>query len=1277
MVRVNQFFIIIVISLFMIMGCNGGSSSTPKPSPTPSPTPSPNNPSPDPNKDIISNKLVLKDLGIKTEAPSVVVMPIHVSDMDTGESVAGLTVNNLKLYEDAALIGEESFITIKPVLDSVVNFNVVLMVDVSSSLTINDIAQVKNALTTYVESLTVNQNLAVYTFDDTINKLVGFTNDKTALKLAINSISRGNASTNLYGAIESAASLTNDVFSLNNLSFTSDVGAMVVVTDGSDTSGISTLVAAKLAVQDKRAYAIPVGNAGTVGGELYNSLKDIFSGDDNVLAINDFSALTTTLSGIKTKLEKYYEGLYYVYYASPSRSGSHSLSLSINNNLNTESSGKVEGAFDATGFSSVVTQVQAEGATDLYLGEKVTWNISTAWSNDPDNYSWTSDALANNKIKATINNTGAQGVIEVIDRTLVGQTIPITITDNNWNKIITKNLFVRDSRAPKNINLSQTGFRENTIAWNPVIDATGYKIYWSNSSGVNDKSNVIDATNSQLIHSSLTSGKQYYYRIQSVFTNNISELSGEYSLNVIVDTPQNFTISTTPTENTLGWDLVGDATYKLVWNTTGNPSIADNVIDLPIGTTSYTHSNLDASKFYYYSIIANDVSILSTQSLVLRGGYTLGVNVSGLTGEIVLTSPTMANLIVSADGFHNFSTPIAEANPYNVTVLQTSFAQNCTVTNEQGVIAGNVDTVNVSCVDMQIPEPTLTFGVKKIILSWNQIQGASHYNVLFDADGQSGYQPITNNLTSLTYAYNIPVHLTNWPSARFIIQSCDGTRCVDSLASTLSASQSINSIGYFKASNTDASDHFGHAVNLSADGNTLAVSAPYEGSNATGINGNQLDNSAFGSGAVYLYRYDTATSSWLQQAYIKASNAEANDNFGFSISLSADGNTLAVGANSESSNATGINGNQLDNNAASAGAVYLYRYDTTTSSWTQQAYIKASNTAANDRFGSGVSLSADGETLAVGAFEEASSDTGINGNQLDNSAVGAGAVYLYRYNTTTSVWTQQAYIKASNAEANDGFGYALSLSADSNALAVGAFREDGGANGINGIQNNNGAINAGAVYLYRYNSTTSSWSQQAYIKASNTGANDAFGVRLSLSADGNSLAVGATAEASSATGINGYQNDDSAINAGAVYLYRYNTMTSAWSQQAYIKSSNSEGGDGFGIAICFSADANTLAVGAGLEDSNALGINGDQINNSAKLSGAVYLYRYDSMTSAWSEQVYIKASNKSGFFGRAISLNADGKTLAVGANSEKSKATGINGNQLDTSASYAGAVYLY
>ncbi|MGI9261988.1 MAG: hypothetical protein ACR2QR_08130, partial [Woeseiaceae bacterium] len=404
--------------------------------------------------------------------------------------------------------------------------------------------------------------------------------------------------------------------------------------------------------------------------------------------------------------------------------------------------------------------------------------------------------------------------------------------------------------------------------------------------------------------------------------------------------------------------------------------------------------------------------------------------------------------------------------------------------------------------------------------------------------------------------------------------------------------------------------------------------------------------------------------------YFKASNNQPGDNFGEAVALSADGSTLAVGARLESSNSTGIDGDQNDNSAGGAGAVYVFRFDGT--AWSQQAYVKASNTGTGDGFGGAISLSGDGNTLAVGARFEDSSATSVGGDQNDNLLSDAGAAYVFQFNGAE--WMQQAYVKASNTGELDLFGGAVDLSADGNTLAVAARLEDSAAIGIDGDHNDDSVLQSGAVYLYRFDG--SAWAQQAYVKASNTGAGDQFGRGgVALSANGNALLVGAPFEESSATGFGGDQNDDSADGSGAAYLFRFEN--NEWTQQAYIKASNTGAGDRFGDRVAQSDDGSTLAIGATFEDSVATGIDGNQIDDSTSNAGAVYLMRFDGVS--WLQQAYLKASNtgESDRFGASVALSANGNVLVVGSPGEDSGATDIDGDQFDDSTGDAGAAYLF
>jgi len=464
---------------------------------------------------------------------------------------------------------------------------------------------------------------------------------------------------------------------------------------------------------------------------------------------------------------------------------------------------------------------------------------------------------------------------------------------------------------------------------------------------------------------------------------------------------------------------------------------------------------------------------------------------------------------------------------------------------------------------------------------------------------------------------------------------------------------------YLKASNAAASNGFGRCVAVSGD--TVVVGATGEASNATGVNGNQADISASRSGAVYVFV--RSRNMWTQQAYLKASNTGASDSFGTSVAVSGD--IVVVGASGEASNATGVNGDQTNNLAASAGAAYVFVRNGST--WSQQAYLKASNTSANYFFGRSVAVS--GNTVVVGSYGEGSNATGVNGVQTNNLTLSSGAAYVFVCSGST--WSQQAYLKASNAEAGDNFGQAVAVSGDT--VVVGANFESSNATGVNGDQTNNNAYKSGAAYVFVRSG--SNWSQQAYLKASNTGGGvspapgDNFGYAVAVS--GNTVVIGAYAEDSYATGVNGYQNNDLFVDSGAAYVFV--RSGSSWSQQAYLKASNTELGDNFGLTVAVSGD--TVVVGARNDDSAATGINGNEQDNSAANAGAAYVFVRSG--TSWSEQAYLKASNTGAGDTFGWSVAVSGETVVIGSPSESSAATGVNGDQNNNAAAGAGAAYVY
>ena len=448
---------------------------------------------------------------------------------------------------------------------------------------------------------------------------------------------------------------------------------------------------------------------------------------------------------------------------------------------------------------------------------------------------------------------------------------------------------------------------------------------------------------------------------------------------------------------------------------------------------------------------------------------------------------------------------------------------------------------------------------------------------------------------------------------------------------------------YIKASNTEMSDRFSHAIAVSGD--TLVVGAYLEDSDGS----SQDDNSESGSGAVYVFVRNGGV--WSQQAFLKASNIPLADRFGSSVAISGD--TLVVGAPFEWSGAIGVDGEQ-GNYAELSGAVYVFVRSG--ESWSQQAYLKASNTGEGDRFGTSVSIS--GDTVVVGAVGEDSNAIDVDGDQLDNSLLDPGAVYVF--NRVGGTWSQQAYLKASNTGTSDQFGESVAI--DGNTIVVGAARER--SNGRS--EDDDSVLFAGAAYVFIRSDET--WSQQAYLKAASysLGRDDNFGKSVAISND--TIVVGTPGEDSNGT----FEGDNSTPDAGSAYVFIRSGGN--WSKQAWLKASNISKLDLFGGSV--SVSGNTIVVGATGEDSDDIGVGENGTHNFfAPDSGAAYIFERNN--TIWDHTAYVKASNTDAedAFGGVVAVS--GLTVVVGAEEERSNATGVNGDQSNNDVSVAGAVYAF
>jgi hypothetical protein len=318
------------------------------------------------------------------------------------------------------------------------------------------------------------------------------------------------------------------------------------------------------------------------------------------------------------------------------------------------------------------------------------------------------------------------------------------------------------------------------------------------------------------------------------------------------------------------------------------------------------------------------------------------------------------------------------------------------------------------------------------------------------------------------------------------------------------------------ASDGVSNDRFGYSVSLSSDGSTALIGAHGD------------DDKGGSSGSAYIFTRDGST--WTEQAKLIASDGASDDQFGWSVSLSSDGNTALIGAYGD------------DDNGSISGSAYIFTRDGST--WTEQAKLVASDGVSSDYFGISVSLSSDGSTALIGAYAD---DDPVRGAD-------SGSAYIFTRNGTT--WTQQAKLTASDSAGGDRFGRSVTLSSDGSTALIGSPGDD-----------DKGSA-SGSAYIFTRSGTT--WIEQAKLTASDGAIDDSFGLSVTLSSDGSTALIGAP------------YSDDKGGNSGSAYIFTRSGST--WTEQAKLVASDGAADDYFGWAVSLSSDGNTALIGAYWDD---------------------------------------------------------------------------------------------
>ncbi|MGR6874805.1 FG-GAP repeat protein [Pseudomonas sp. HK3] len=678
---------------------------------------------------------------------------------------------------------------------------------------------------------------------------------------------------------------------------------------------------------------------------------------------------------------------------------------------------------------------------------------------------------------------------------------------------------------------------------------------------------------------------------------NLSELSSEFE---IIITPNN-----------KGKDIEISVPAAAGKNRNGKENLASSILIIKAVDTLAPELSLE-SKFSAY----NTLGAVQNITLQLYSNEPItGINFNSIT-------ITNASLV---------STEEINSNNHQIVIIPDGTDNNVTVTIPTlsiSDLSGISNTLPVSITiyaEEKMPliaaQAKLKFGIKKFIFEWLDAPDATYYNIL-EQVGDENYTTLSSNIEKGINTYTVNVSLASKVDAKYILQSCNPIGCTDD--TTLYAGNMLGAIGYIKTTESKERQLLGKAISLNSDATVLAIGAP--GSPYFTIDEANIREEWI-PGSVYLFRKIDGT--WLQEQKLQAPEPENNDGFGNSVSLSSDGNTLAIGSYKENSSSLGIN-SIANNDKILTGAVYVYKNRNST--WQQDAYIKPSYSYKFQLFGTSSKLSADGNTLVVGAPGSELNFSGPLSNPLE-------AVYIFK--KKNDAWYQQDYINEYSIGENINFGESVEINHDGTEIFVGAPYSDH-------ISGDDTVIkNTGLAFSYTLNADDQ-WEKVQTFSPTSFTRNFALGMSISLSGNNEKLALGS------------YSSYD---NKGEVSLY--SNINNQWEFNASIKPSNPNNYNTlkFSQDMALNFDGTLLAIGAPSQRGPLQGVNLPTDDSASKVfAGAAYIYKLQE--GLWEESAYLKSANpdNSFKFGTAIDISMDGKTIAIGDPTDNSSLTGISPN---------------
>ena len=739
---------------------------------------------------------------------------------------------------------------------------------------------------------------------------------------------------------------------------------------------------------------------------------------------------------------------------------------------------------------------------------------------------------------------------------------------------------------PRNFSAVQIGTGEVRLEWGQVADplnVTGYE-YKQDTGDGNGTWTPIDPSNATTV-SGLSVDTTYTFALRAINSAGASASSDPRDVTIAAApaAPTNLTAAPGDSQVLLSWRYSGYQTsitgFQYQQKTGGD--FGDDWTDITgstPGTRSHIVTGLANGTEYTFRVRAVNVTIgsdatdppASARPIAARSRPDRPANfVAVQTGvgqvELKWDAVSLLNVTGYAYGQDDSWTPIQGSDSSTVSYTVSGLTEETTYTfavralnnNNKGPSASsNSRSVTLVAKPGQPTGVSATDGDTQVTIYWNvpgdeDVARIDKYQLLHLAqskltadDGagndEFGYSVAVYGDTVVVGAYQHDItddqDITSGDAgAAYVFTEVDG---VWSQAAKLTAS--VPATG----------DKFGYSV--AVDGDTVVVGAYQH--DITDHQGITSDD----AGAAYVFTEPSnGWGHWSNldadgkadlTATLTASNADDNDQFGYSVAV--DGDVVVVGASTGDRTDTG------GNTITDSGAAYVFTK--VSGVWSQAAKLTASDGAANDEFG--VSVAIEGDTVVVGAHKHDA-----------NSNSAAGASYIFTKPATgwandpdINYRTETARLIAPDGAANDEFGISVAVHGDEESrdtVVVGAHQHD--------ITDDQGITSGdtGAAYVFKGDPYSGKWSHAAKLTASDAAPGDEFGI--SVAVDGSTVVVGAYL----------YNRADGVVpDSGSTYVFARDSDTGVWSQTLNLAAPNSNQDDRFGYSVA--VDADTLLAGA-------------------------------------------------------------------------------------------------